>query len=606
LSQKSGKFCSDGGQDSFTDYKDEKIKELLGDTGMVPSGAEVLKYETIPQVTPEIIERDNTPECLLTGDGTVSPSKESGVELIHASLPSSEKNKDLHKDTGKCELCRYVLTESDATCNLEQDTGAYPLHITLPKSGETELLPIEIENSEHHEDVCIKNGVFSPSGDICTNSYLGKNVTSFLEKKVSTSQLEYCAEFSPKENEAIKSLSDEIEKVDEFFDDDNLPGCTTVIGTSKGACKNDTTITLEYVGTETSDGITKIKPSEDILTEVSTDIPLEDVTSHPGIISTKYGTHPPDDLSIENLKDILPEEGITISCLKTVGTELCNICICERKDGSSSSAITEILVEHIDNITFESISTDTNIAVLPSDVSEEKLNNEANSLSSPGSNEIPVFHIENDLSEGICVGSGADLPPEVVSTKHVPIEEDAQLKLASTASQNVDDAALLDEKSEGLTFPSKPVEYILPEPLISNFGTDPDMWAPPELAENETQLQSVGNEEEKEDESKYGMNFLRPKIEDEVNEKAMVEIMNGEFKQLLKRFMVAEGFFVPVEAGDEGAPDSWLRVMRVLSWQAALLIKPNLVAGKEMDPSLYVKVKCIASGTRIQRLAFTL
>jgi hypothetical protein len=34
-----------------------------------------------------------------------------------------------------------------------------------------------------------------------------------------------------------------------------------------------------------------------------------------------YDTHPPDDLSIENLKDILPEEGSTISCLKAVGTE---------------------------------------------------------------------------------------------------------------------------------------------------------------------------------------------------------------------------------------------------------------------------------------------
>lgn len=590
----------------LADNKNEKIEELPCDAGMVPSGTEIPKEETIPQVSSEIIERDDTSEGLLTGDGTAGPSKETGMELTQTSLSSSEKNEDLHKDTGKCKPCKYVLAGCDTICNLERAMGNNSLHITIPQNGEIELLPAEIENFEHHEGVCIENDVFSPSEDIGTNSPLEKNGSTYLEKEVSTSRLMDYAKPPPKGNEAIKPLPDELKKVEELSNKDNLPGCTTMIETSEGAStQNGTTLTLEYVGTETSDLITKIKPIEGILMEVGINIPLEDAVSPSGVISTKCGTHPPDDPGIEKFNGILPEEGSTTFCLQVVGTEPSNICICESKDGSSASVSTEILVEHVENLSSESICTNTDVALLPHDVGEKKPNNEETSILSSGSTEIPVLHIRNDLSEGICEGTGTDLPLEVVSTKHVEIEEDTQPKQAST-SQKVDDAALLDENSEGLTFPSKPVEYILPEPLISNFGTDPDMWAPPELAENGTQLQSVANEEEKEDENKYGMNLLQPKIEDEVNEKAMVEIMNTEFKRLLKRFMVAEGFSVPAEAGDEGAPDSWLRVVRILSWQAALLIKPDLVAGKEMDPSLYVKVKCIASGTRIQRLAFTL
>ncbi|XP_078181816.1 putative 1-phosphatidylinositol-3-phosphate 5-kinase FAB1D isoform X1 [Carex rostrata] len=507
---------SNGGQDLFAG---EKIEELPGDSYMVPSGTEVSKDETISQVSPEIIEIDNTSEGLLT--------KDTGMELIHTGMPSNEKNEDLHKDTGKFKLCNYVLTEGDAICNLERGTAANPLHVTIPKSG-------EIDKSEQHEGSCIENGATSASGEIDTNSFLKKNITAYLEEKLSTFQLsEDCAEPPPKivsEKEAIiKSLPDEIEKGEELSDNENLPGCTTVFENSEG-----TTLPLEYVGTETSDAITKIKPIEGISTEAGINILLED------------GNHPPDHTGIENFKGILPEEGSATSCLQ-VGTEPSNVCICNTKDGSSSSVSTEILVEHIENISLDSICTNTDMALLPHDACEKKPNNEENSLSSSGSPEIPVLNIENDAA-----------------------------------------------------FPPKPVEYILPEPLISNFGTDPDMWVPPELVENETQLESAAIEEEKEDKIKYGMNPLQPKFEDEVNEKTMVEIMNAEFKRLLKRFMVAEEFSVPAEAGDEDAPDSWLRVLRLLSWQAALLIKPDLVAGKEMDPSLYVKVKCIASGTRIQ------
>ncbi|KAJ1703244.1 hypothetical protein LUZ63_003023 [Rhynchospora breviuscula] len=437
---------NDGDQDLFADKcKDENIEELPSDTGTAPSGNEVFEDESIPLVSPEIVEKDNPSDGVLTGDGTAGPSEDTIMELIHISLHSSEKNEGLHKNGDTFKPSEYVSTEHDSISNMERGS--------------------------------------------------------------------------------------------------------------------------------------------------------EDDAGSPEVVSTKYGSHAPDDVTVDNSEGILTK-GSTTSCLQ-VGTEPSNACMCETENGSFSPSSTEIPVEHIENVSTVSICANANMALWPHYVGVENPNAKESSLSSSGSTEIPVLYIKNGLSEDICAQTGTNIPPGVVSSKNVLTEEDKQPKPTHTASLKVDDAALPDENSEALTFPAKTVEYMLPEPLISNFGTDPDIWAPPELAENGTELRSV-TDDEKEDENKYAMNLLQPKSEGEIDEKAMVKIMNAEFKQLLKRFMVAEGFSVPADAGDEGAPDSWLRVVRVLSWQAALLIKPDLVAGKEMDPSLYVKIKCIASGSRTQ------
>uniref|UniRef100_A0A453DLQ6 1-phosphatidylinositol-3-phosphate 5-kinase n=1 Tax=Aegilops tauschii subsp. strangulata TaxID=200361 RepID=A0A453DLQ6_AEGTS len=57
------------------------------------------------------------------------------------------------------------------------------------------------------------------------------------------------------------------------------------------------------------------------------------------------------------------------------------------------------------------------------------------------------------------------------------------------------------------------------------------------------------------------------------------------------------GISLPHE--DDGG-ESWLDIVTALSWEAALLIKPDGKAGNEMDPGSYIKVKRIASGTRRQ------
>lgn len=78
----------------------------------------------------------------------------------------------------------------------------------------------------------------------------------------------------------------------------------------------------------------------------------------------------------------------------------------------------------------------------------------------------------------------------------------------------------------------------------------------------------------------------------EERQKAMVRAMNGQLKMLAARFLESAG----------GIPAGWLDIVTSLSWEAALVIRPDDGAsGNDMDPSSYVKVKCLASGTRRQR-----
>uniref|UniRef100_A0A0E0IHB2 1-phosphatidylinositol-3-phosphate 5-kinase n=1 Tax=Oryza nivara TaxID=4536 RepID=A0A0E0IHB2_ORYNI len=73
----------------------------------------------------------------------------------------------------------------------------------------------------------------------------------------------------------------------------------------------------------------------------------------------------------------------------------------------------------------------------------------------------------------------------------------------------------------------------------------------------------------------------------------MSEVMNGQFKILVTRFLAAEG----LSLSDGEADKNWLDIVASLSWRAALLVKPDANVGNAMDPCMYVKVKCIASGS---------
>ncbi|KAK8450312.1 hypothetical protein SEVIR_6G004400v4 [Setaria viridis] len=130
------------------------------------------------------------------------------------------------------------------------------------------------------------------------------------------------------------------------------------------------------------------------------------------------------------------------------------------------------------------------------------------------------------------------------------------------------------------------------------------IWMPPEAADKEDEAESF-DDDDYSDGIKWGhSSFPSPGKEHDASpsnpreerEKAMLEAMNGQLKILVSRFLASAG----ISSSKEEGSDSWLDIVTSLSWEAALLIKPDGTMGKDMDPGSYIKVKCIASGTRRQ------
>lgn len=145
--------------------------------------------------------------------------------------------------------------------------------------------------------------------------------------------------------------------------------------------------------------------------------------------------------------------------------------------------------------------------------------------------------------------------------------------------------------------------------FLSNFEKDSAIWTPPEPEYMEDDMDSVANYDDDDDYgdgTKWGQPSSLSSLDEEngsahsykeKRQKAMLEAMNGQYKILVSRLLASEGLSF---SGSEGG-ESWLDIVASLSWEAALLIKPDASEGMAMDPGSYVKVKCIASGTRNQR-----
>ncbi|KAF6158410.1 hypothetical protein GIB67_019449 [Kingdonia uniflora] len=139
-----------------------------------------------------------------------------------------------------------------------------------------------------------------------------------------------------------------------------------------------------------------------------------------------------------------------------------------------------------------------------------------------------------------------------------------------------------------------------------DIDTDPVIWLPPEPEDLEDDIEgSVANNDDDDEcgydtnwgqpsslSSKEGSRTLRLKLE---RQKAIIGLMNGEFKKLVRRLLALEG--VPVSEKDG---EDWVDIVIYLSWEASLLLKPDDIDGKIIYPEDYVKVKCIATGLRNQ------
>ncbi|XP_008783363.1 1-phosphatidylinositol-3-phosphate 5-kinase FAB1A isoform X2 [Phoenix dactylifera] len=142
--------------------------------------------------------------------------------------------------------------------------------------------------------------------------------------------------------------------------------------------------------------------------------------------------------------------------------------------------------------------------------------------------------------------------------------------------------------------------------FLSYFEKDSLIWIPPEPEDMEDDMDSIANYDDDDDYgdgTKWGQPSSLSSLDEEngsahsykeERQKAMLEAMNGQLKILVSRLLASEGLNFSGKEGDK----SWLDIVASLSWEAALLVKPDASEGRAMDPGSYVKVKCIASGTR--------
>lgn len=138
---------------------------------------------------------------------------------------------------------------------------------------------------------------------------------------------------------------------------------------------------------------------------------------------------------------------------------------------------------------------------------------------------------------------------------------------------------------------------------------DANIWEPPEAEDPEDDIEgSVAYDDDDDDECGDGTKWGKPSSLSDVRDegsgkykfkekkqRAMEAVMSGKFKAIVNQLLKSVGV-----AASEKDGESWVDIVTSLSWEAASSLKPDAV-DKAMDPNSYIKVKCIATGSRSQR-----
>ncbi|KAK7279745.1 hypothetical protein RJT34_24802 [Clitoria ternatea] len=162
---------------------------------------------------------------------------------------------------------------------------------------------------------------------------------------------------------------------------------------------------------------------------------------------------------------------------------------------------------------------------------------------------------------------------------------------------------VIADGSEDPIASAEETEYSLPDNL------DIQTWEPPEPENPHDDMDnSVTCNDDDEDQGLGIANWGEPtsmtSSKDELSgsyrfkeekQRAMEEVMNGKFKALVGQLLKSVG----VSSSDQGEK-SWVDIVTSLSWEAASFLKPDAIGGNAMNPDGYVKVKCIAAGSRSQ------
>ncbi|KAL0396947.1 UNVERIFIED_CONTAM: 1-phosphatidylinositol-3-phosphate 5-kinase FAB1B [Sesamum calycinum] len=156
-------------------------------------------------------------------------------------------------------------------------------------------------------------------------------------------------------------------------------------------------------------------------------------------------------------------------------------------------------------------------------------------------------------------------------------------------------------------------EDVNTEPV--DFENNGVLWLPPEPedAEDEKEVllfEDDDDEEEEEEDSAGEWGYSRSSRgfgsgeygnkdkPSEEQKRVLRNVLDGHFRALVAQLLQVEN----LPAGEENDKESWLEIVTALSWEAALLLKPDMSKSGQMDPGGYVKVKCLASGRRSESM----
>eukprot|EP00268_Persea_americana_P061295 TRINITY_DN7729_c0_g1_i3.p1 TRINITY_DN7729_c0_g1~~TRINITY_DN7729_c0_g1_i3.p1 ORF type:complete len:796 (+),score=166.51 TRINITY_DN7729_c0_g1_i3:161-2548(+) len=213
--------------------------------------------------------------------------------------------------------------------------------------------------------------------------------------------------------------------------------------------------------------------------------------------------------------------------------------------------------------------------------------------------QIPMEEI--DKSSSIVAGYLEDNYGDKLNL-HVNASNDVEHINTGGALERIKNA--VENTSQSLTSTEEVVERSQPLEIEK----DPRIWLPPEPEDEEDDIECSVADNDDDDEFSDGTKWGQPSSLSSTGEehgrryrfreerqKALVDVMNGRFKAFLEKLLTEVCVAFSEEAGE-----SWLDIVSSLSWEAATLIKPDATEGRAMDPTSYVKVKCIASGSRSQ------
>lgn len=141
-----------------------------------------------------------------------------------------------------------------------------------------------------------------------------------------------------------------------------------------------------------------------------------------------------------------------------------------------------------------------------------------------------------------------------------------------------------------------------------DFESSGILWLPPEPEDKEDEREGMLFDDDDYDDGdaagewgylnasrSFGSGEYRGRDRSNEEQKNVVKnVVDGHFRALVSQLMQVEELVI----GEEDDKESWLEIVKSLSWEAATLLKPDTSKGGGMDPGGYVKVKCIASGHR--------